>query len=551
MGLRTALFAALLTLVLAAPVAAETPPSEPIALSVGDARFWLGGQIDSGNVQNPALCDVVAPCPTFELHLAGGGTRLRIAYDTPQRTNSFELDVTGPDGRTTTVDGSNVFDAEAFVSKPAAGTWHVRVIPQGVDHALFRMRAKLEGPPPTNQATKMPLLPNLRADPPYELGFVAPANPLNAAYPPDTVNPPLSVAGEEPVSCTADEMAPADVGGGGAHDCLRFTSGPMNVGAGPFLKVFHFASDAANGGLSADGAFIRGPAYQEILWSDGTYTERHAGTYSFHLTHAHFHDDGILTYELFKVIGDQLVPAGRGTKSGFCPADQLMGEWRAFTQDPPGDYGPGDAPTGSCYGAADDGLLSLTRGWGDVYRWQRPGQYVEWTGNGDGYYVVRTTVDKSNTTLETDENDNASYALIRVTGRNIDLLERGWGSSPFDPHKVVFSGFGPASQDPYGELPAAADVPADSAPADRTAPRLTRVRLRSGTVSFRLPESAVVHVTVLSGTSIVRRLTLRATSGANSVALGRLHSGRYLLVLLATDAAGNTTRPVIRRVRIV
>jgi hypothetical protein len=44
---------------------------------------------------------------------------------------------------------------------------------------------------------------------------------------------------------------------------------------------------------------------------------------------------------------------------------------------------------------------------------------------------------------------------------------------------------------------------------------------------------------------------LRATSGANSVALGRLHSGRYLLVLLATDAAGNTTRPVIKRVRIV
>jgi hypothetical protein len=550
MGLRTALLFALLTLALAAPAAAETPPSEPIALSVGDSRFWLGGQIDSGNVQNPTFCDVVAPCPTFELHLAGGGTRLRVAYDTPQRTNSFELDVTGPDGQTTTVDGSNVFDAEAFVSKPAAGTWHVRVIPKGVDHAFFRMRAKLEGRAPDKPATKVPVLPDLRADPPYEFGFVAPANPLNAAYPPDTVNPPLSVAGQEPVSCTADEMAPTDLGGGGAHDCLRLTSGPMNVGDGPFLKVFHFATDVADGSLSADGAFIRGAAYQEILWSDGSYTERRAGTYSFHVTHAHFHDDGILTYEIFKVVGDQLVPAGKGTKSGFCPADQLMGEWRTFTQDPAGEYGPGDAPTGSCYGAADNGLLSLTRGWGDVYRWQRPGQYVEWTGNGDGDYVVRTTVDKSNTTLETDESDNASYALIRVTGRNIDLLERGWGSSPFDRQKVVFTGFGPASQDPYGELPAAAVGPAESVSADRTAPRIARVGFRSRTISFKLREAAVVHVSVLSGKRIVRRLTLHATPGANSVSVGRLPAGRYRLVLLATDDAGNTARPVIKRVRI-
>jgi len=197
----------------------------------------------------------------------------------------------------------------------------------------------------------------------------------------------------------------------------------MNVGAGPFMKTFEFASDAASGGMSADGAFVRGPAFQDILMSDGTVAKRRAGTYSFHTTHAHFHDDGILTYELFRVAGDQLVPAGKGTKSGFCPADQLMGQWRVFGQDPSGFFGEGDTPTGSCYGAADDGLLALTRGWGDIYRWQRPGQYVEFAGNGDGWYVVRCTVDKGNTTLETDETDNASYALIRVSGRRV-IAER-------------------------------------------------------------------------------------------------------------------------------
>jgi hypothetical protein len=551
MGSRRLFCSALLVAVVAAPAArAEAPPSTPVPLAVGEARFWLGGQIASGDLPDPSFCDVLAPCPSFELDLAGGGRRLRVAYDTPARTNSFELELTAPDGRVTTVSGSNVFNAEAFVEKPAAGKWRVRVIPQGVSDAFFRMRAKLEGAAPAKPAQKVPLLPNLRADPPIELGFVAPANPLNAAYPPDTVNPPLSVAGEEPVSCTVDEMAPADLGGGGAHDCLRLTSGPMNVGDGPFLKVFQFASDAASGGLSADGAFIRGPAFQEILWSDATYTQRPAGTYSFHLTHAHFHDDGILSYELFKVVGDQLVPAGKGTKSGFCPADQLMGDWRAFDQDRPGDYGPGDAPTGSCYGAADDGLLSLTRGWGDVYRWQRPGQYVEWTGNGDGYYVVRTTVDKSNTTLETNEDDNSSYALIRVTGRRVDELERGFGKSPFDPDKVVFTGYGPASQDPSGEAPAATATAAAGPPADREPPHVGRLRVRGHTLRFELSEACKLRVSVLRGDRVVRRIAAYGSAGANAVALSRIRSGSYRIVVLATAAAGNAAKPVSIRARI-
>src|SRR6476661_6768234 len=199
MSTRTLVTAGILALLSLAPAAlAETPPTGPITIDVGGSRFWLGGQIESGNVQDPSLCDVVAPCPTFELRVAPGGTRLRVAYDTPERTNSFALELTDPSSKTTTVNGSNVFDAEAFIAKPAAGTWHVRVIPQGVSRAFFRMHAKLEGQAPAKPAAKVPLLPNLRADPPYELGFVAPANPLNAAYPPDTVNPPLSVAGQEP-----------------------------------------------------------------------------------------------------------------------------------------------------------------------------------------------------------------------------------------------------------------------------------------------------------------------------------------------------------------
>jgi hypothetical protein len=551
--MRTRLLLSLTCLLAALPAAAA--PAAPLDLGSGQARFWIAGQIESGNLPDSSLCDVLAPCPEFALNVGAGGHRLRVAYDTPSRENSLRLELVAPDGKVTARNGSNVFNAEVLVPRPGAGTWTVRVVPRGVSRAFVRLRAKLEATAEPHPAGRVAMLPNLRAVPPFEFGFAAPANPGNAAYPPDTVNPPLSAGGKEPVSCTADEMAPPELGGGGAHDCLRLTTGPINVGDGPFLKSFTFASDAAAGHLHSDGPYIRGDTRQVIVYSDGTTSTRPAGTYSFHTTHAHFHDDGILTYELFRVVGDSLVPAGRGTKSGFCPADQLMGEWRRFTQEAPGFFGEGDTPTGSCYGAADDGLLSLTRGWGDVYRWQRPGQYVEFSGNGDGYYVARATVDKGNTTLETNEADNASYSLIRVSGRRIELIERGQGLSHLDPAKTPFTGFGPASQDALGELPAGGVAAAPGAAAavlarDRSVPRVRGALLRGRVLRFRLSERARVRITLLRGARVVRRLTVAGRPGLNRVVLPRLPRGIYRIALAATDSAGNAARPVVVRVRV-
>ena len=308
----------------------------------------------------------------------------------------------------------------------------------------FRLRARLEAAPAKASSKVVPLLPNLRTVPPVELGFVAPVTP-NGSYPPDKANPPAEVLGTPLYSCTQDESAPAEAGGAGAIDCLRLTSGPMNVGAGPFDMRFTFVDDLVDG--SADPALLRGPIFQAVHYSNGTTQMRPAGTYIFHTTHAHFHDENILSYDLYRVTDAKrglLVPAGTGTKSGFCPADQLFGDWWSFDQQERGYFGEGDNPTGNCF-SPSDGLLGLTSGWGDVYRWQRPGQYVEFAGNGDGLYVVRATVDKANHILESNETDNTSYTLIRVVGRSVDTIERGRGRSPWDSHKVVYTGDGPAS----------------------------------------------------------------------------------------------------------
>jgi len=429
-------------------LAAETSKT----LKVGQPLFWDGAYIDSGDIQDDALCDIAAPCPTWKLVVAGQSARLRVAIDTPSREDTFGLELLDPSGAVVaSASNSNQFNTEAFVPTPAPGSWTVRVVPQGVDKASFRLRAKLEREVPKRPVGKVALLPDLKAVPPFELGFIAPANPLNGAYPPDTVNPPLDLLGYHPVSCAPDESAPVAIGGGGATRCLRFTSGPMNVGVGPFDMRFDLVGDAAK--RSVEPNTIRGPMFQAVHYGDDSVRMRPAGTYSFHKTHAHFHTDQILSYELFSVDAPGVLrPAGVGTKSGFCPADQLFGQWTRFTQEIPGAFGMGDQAANGCF-SPYQGSLGLTPGWGDVYRWQRPGQYVEFNGNADGRYVVRVTVDKSNTVLESDDTNNSAYALIDVTGDRVRLLERGQGTDPWDSHHVVFRGAGPASVEPIGNMP--------------------------------------------------------------------------------------------------
>lgn len=414
-------------------------------LHADDAVFWNGGFVIDGAVRNAALCDVAGPCFEYPLVLAADGARLRVAIDTPSREDTFLVQVVDAEGAVVaSTSNGNQFNAEAFLAAPTAGAYTVRVLPQSVEDASFRMRAKLEGALPSIPAGRVAMLPNLQVVPPYEFGFAAPVTP-NGSYPPDAANPPASAAGHDLYSCTQDEAAPVEAGGAGAVDCLRLTSGPVNVGSGPFDMRFTFVDDLADG--TAESTHLRGPIFQTVHFSDGSEETREAGKYIFHTTHAHFHDEHILTYEGFEVVDRKagtLEKFGAGTKSGFCPADQLFGDWFRFEQAVRGDFGEGDTPTGNCFDP-QDGLLGLTSGWGDVYRWQRPGQYVEFGGQTDGLYVIRSTVDAQNAILETDETDNTSYALIKVVGRSIDVIERGRGTDPWDPEKVVYEGDGPSS----------------------------------------------------------------------------------------------------------
>ena len=178
--------------------------------------------------------------------------------------------------------------------------------------------------------------------------------------------------------------------------------------------------------------------------------ERRIGPAPFDATHGHRHIAAFAAYELFAVTdastggaeSTHLRSVGTAVKRGFCLTSEQVADWSSSTQDPWWTSIPGGRY------CLDD--MSLARGWGDLYRYQRPGQYVPYDAvaapDGSmlpGRYVVRVTIDPTDRIVETDETDNVGYASIQVgppTGTGpqaVTICEQGLGTSPWDPGKRV------------------------------------------------------------------------------------------------------------------
>ena len=407
--------------------------STSIRLAVGQSAFWEGGYVANASTDLPAAAACkIGKCYEFPLRIAAGGSRLRVAIDVPDRSNQFELDLIDPGGTQQASEansGESQFDMEVYAARPTAGTWTVQVVPQQVRNSTFRLRAKLESGPVV-YPKKTLLLPNLQVTPPYEFTFVAPANPANA-FAPDSANPPLSAAGFAPLSCTPDEtlgIGPT-LTPNSSHvtRCLRFTTGPRDAGPGPF----EIAYDPATTGF---GVSTPGQAYQRLYYSDGSTELRPAGQFQFHAVHGHYHYLGFLNFQLYQVgAAHHLTPAGSGNKVGLCPANELFSDWHTFNQQNTTTF------TANCGYSTGEANLGLNPGWGDVYRWQRPGQYVDFSGDGDGYYLLQVTVNASNLVRTVPNDQNVGYAYIHVVGDHVSIIQRGQGTSPWDPNKKVFT----------------------------------------------------------------------------------------------------------------
>lgn len=445
------------------PIGATT--NEVIKLEIGQHAFWDGEDIDQAAVASSADCGEPyaedSPCWDYGIEIRKAGAyRLRVALsailpsfgdvrDWPDFPNAatemiFGLELYSPpdalhpngelvgSGSTYEAPCCSAYNVEIFTEQPVAGDWRVRVIPTSVREMSFRMRAKLEG-----RAANLPsgyLSPNLRITPAFEFNFNTPTASLNPGADTDGAAS----------SCMAEEIEDAREEGNEIPTlCLRYTMGIENAGPGYFVLLADCQIDVTTCGKVDELGRHTILLHQQRFTADGKDSVSEpigsAGVGKLHRTHGHYHYENIWMSELFLVEdgwtpGDP-PPALRlwepGRKFGFEPTREMMADWDRFYQELP------PAPKG--------GWNELPPGWGDAYEWNRSGNYVDFpqTSEGDprsGYYVLRGTTDPNDRVIESDEGDNASYALVYVhENGDVDLLERGYGDHPWDADKAVLT----------------------------------------------------------------------------------------------------------------
>lgn len=382
----------------AGSVPANTKPR--YVLPAGEALFFAGPVVESSSGND---CDA-ATCFTYEFELTESGDRLRVGLDKPEIGDVFSAQVTGPgnEARTLTVQ-ADLYSGELLLDAPKRGKWKIVVRAEEVTDSAFRVRVKLEDEPPSLGVKRGPVLPNLQILPPHEASFLYPVT--NGA----TAGTSMGADTLGTASCHPEEYVED-----GAVRCLRFAYGVRNTGRGP-MELFTGA-----------GNQLERELFQRIYLAQGGAVERRAGVARYHKTHAHFHHDAAIGVQLFKVDDrstGKLSEASAQRTKGFAHRNELLRDWEHFY------------PTGSLNG------FGLLPGWADIYEWDRPGNYIDFGLNTDGYYVVRMWADPVKGVKESNERDNTGYTYLKVTGSEVKLLEAGRGDDPWDPCKIEV-GFG-------------------------------------------------------------------------------------------------------------
>jgi hypothetical protein len=137
--------------------------------------------------------------------------------------------------------------------------------------------------------------------------------------------------------------------------------------------------------------------------------------------HNHWHVRDLQQSELFRL--DNGAYLARSDKRGFCFWDNV-----AYRLSMPGAprsavyQEPGCGRTGSLTNA-----MGLSIGWGDIYSYSLPDQFIDITGLADGNYRLVVTADPFHYFAETNENDNVTWVDLGLSGGGTTLVVLGYG----------------------------------------------------------------------------------------------------------------------------
>jgi methionine-rich copper-binding protein CopC len=193
---------------------------------------------------------------------------------------------------------------------------------------------------------------------------------------------------------------------------LRFSALIRNVGDGPF--EVRGKRDTTSSPWS-----ITQRIYDSTDTS-GHYTEDSTGATVFYAGdgHTHWHVKDLQSYELDRL--DNGSKVGTGAKSGFCFYDTTRGSSATLSQ-----YFTSSSTCASGQPNALQMLMGITVGWGDLYSYQLPDQYIDITNLTPGGYRLTATADLSNHFQEKDESNNVTWVDLQITGGGVNVQSYG------------------------------------------------------------------------------------------------------------------------------
>ena len=382
---------------------------------------WHGASANPSPGYRPPVCTTPDLCDTLHLDVAlpagtftapNDGVLVSIKWATDY--DQYNLYVYDPGGtlaaEATDVDSNG---QSLLLKQPQNGVYTVQVVPFYTtfpEDLTYQGSAQVWLDPVARTATGTELLPRLQTVPPSNFHIAdvppVPSNPTGWRWTPD---------GTFASSCYLDETVDF-----GSTRCLRFDNDIRNVGPGALKLRFRWDQDV----------LTQCTMEQEIDVVGGVPIDRNAGPCTFHAQHAHFHYQNMAWYQLFAVDADGhpgTTPVARSYKLGFCAID--VDDWAfggAAAAQRPRAYSfptcnvPNNIPAGD---PAVWEYMGISPGWGDVYTWDLPGQYLDVSNVGDGVYELVSRANPDGGILESASGLETGITCIRITGNTVTALQ--------------------------------------------------------------------------------------------------------------------------------
>jgi hypothetical protein len=311
-----------------------------------------------------------------------------------------------------------------LLSRPHNGLYKVTIVPFYTDFNRADLNYQGQVRPfldPTQRYTKTKrLLPKIETMAPsnFHIGDVPPiaSNPTGWRYTPD---------GTFANSCYLDETAEF-----GSTRCLRFDNDIHNVGKGPLILRFNYTPEDFTDNCEMA---------QEVISTDATAFDRPAGPCEFHKQHGHFHYKNMAIYQLFPVGAGGVpgsTPVATSHKVGFCTIDvdnynfgqparlQRPRTYSFPTCNIPNAYTTELSPTSPYFPGEVPEYMGISPGWGDIYTWDLPGQYIDVSNVGDGTYEVVSRSDPDAQLLVSSRRAETGVTCIRIAGNSVETLKQ-------------------------------------------------------------------------------------------------------------------------------